>query len=73
MDKMKLTEKDKEDVIKFLNIVAEKAQFSFNTKEVIEYFKLLSTMQQIILPKIDANILEVIKVVEPKEEKKGKK
>jgi hypothetical protein len=75
MDKYKFTEKDKEDVIKFLNIVAEKAQFTFNTKEVIEFFKLLNAMQVSIIPKINANILEVIQVVEPKEEKekKGKK
>ena len=74
MDKLKFTEKDKEDVIKFLNTVAEKAQFSLNTKEIIDFFKLLSSMQQNIIPKIEANILEIKKVVQadPEEEKKGK-
>jgi hypothetical protein len=74
VDKLKFTEKDKEDVIKFLNTVAEKAQFSLNTKEIIDFFKLLSSMQQNIIPKIEANILEIKKVVQadPEEEKKGK-
>jgi len=73
MDNLKFSEKDREDFVKFLNVVAENAQFSFNTKQVIEYFKLLSTMQQSILPKIDANIMEIKKVVEAKPEEKPAK
>lgn len=62
MDNQKFTEKDKELVIEFLNCVAENAKFTFKTKELIKYFKLLSGMQQVILPKIESNILEVKKV-----------
>jgi hypothetical protein len=60
---------DKQKVIEYLNFVAKKATFEMNTQEVIEYFKMLSFMQQTLLQKVDANILEVSKVVEqPKEE-----
>ena len=62
------TEEDKTKVVSFLNMIAAKAKFELDTKEVIEYFKLLSYMQQTILPKIDANILEVNKIVEPPKE-----
>lgn len=60
-------EEDKQKVIDFLNMIAKKAKFEFNTQEVIEYFKLLSHMQQKILPKIDSNILEIKRVIEAKE------
>lgn len=62
-------EEDKKKVIEFLNTVAKHAKFEMNTEQVIAYFKLISHMQQVILPKIDANILEVKRVVEVKEEK----
>ena len=65
-------EEDKEKFIKFLNSVASHAKFELNTQELCEYFKLLAHMQQVILPKMDANILEVKKVVEGKK-KEGKK
>lgn len=61
------TEEDKQKVVEFLNIVAKHARFNFDTQEVIQYFKLLSNMQQKILPKIEANILEVRRVIESKE------
>ena len=57
-------EEDKQKVVDFLNMVAKKAEFKMSTQEVITYFKLLSHMQQSILPKIDANILEVKEVIE---------
>lgn len=63
-------EDDKKKVIEFLNTVAKHAKFEMNTEQVIAYFKLISHMQQVILPKIDANILEVKQVVEAKEEEK---
>ena len=68
-------EEDKKRIVEFLNIIAEKGTFNLNTSEVIKYYGLLSYMQRELLPKIDSNILEVIKVTEPekKETKKGKK
>jgi len=74
MDKMKFTKEDKEKVTEFLNLVAKHAKFELDTNQVISYFKALAHMQSSILPKIDANILEVVRVVEPEpEEKKPKK
>ena len=70
MDKNNFTEEDKKKVVDFLNAVAKHAKFEMDTKEIIEYFKLLSYMQSNLLPKIDDNIFELKKVVEHKEEKK---
>ena len=71
----KFSEEDKKKLIEFLNIVADKASFSLNTAEIIKYYGLLSYMQKELIPKVDANILEVIQVIEAdkKESKKGKK
>lgn len=63
-------EEDKQKLIEFLNMVATKANFNLNTQEVISYYKLLSYMQQTLLPKINGHILEVVKVVEPEEKPK---
>lgn len=62
------TEEDKKKVIEFLNMTAQHADFKLNTSQVIQYFQLLSHMQQKILPKIDALILEVKSVKEDKEQ-----
>ena len=70
MDNMKFKEEDKEKVIEFLNLVAKYAKFEMNTEELIKYFKALAHMQSSILPKIESNIMEVIKVVEPEPKKK---
>lgn len=59
-------EEDKEKVVSFLNMVAKHAEFKMSTGQIIEYFKLLSFMQQTLLPKIDDHILEVKRVVEGK-------
>lgn len=67
---MKFNEDDKKKFVEFLNMVAKSAQFSFNTTELVNYFKLLQHMQVQILPKINENILEVKKVVEPIQEDK---
>lgn len=64
-----LNEEDKKKFIEFLNIVATNAEFKMKTSEIISYFKLLSYMQQTLLPKIDANILEFKRVIEPQETK----
>lgn len=66
MDKF-FTEDDKAKFINFLNMVAKHGRFDLSTPELIEYFKLLSHMQKVMIPKLDANILEILKVVEPKE------
>lgn len=76
----KFTEEDKKNFVDFLNMIAHHAEFKLNTQDLIQYFKLLSKMQQVILPKIDANIFEIKRVVNPPPEeeaqpeaKKGKK
>lgn len=66
----KFTEEDKQKIVEFLNIVAKKAKFEMDTKEIIEYFKLLNYMQATILSKIDENILEVVKIHTPPKKKK---
>lgn len=58
-------EEDKQIVIEFLNAVAKHAKFEMDTQEIIKYFKLLSKMQQDILPKIESHIFEIKKVVNP--------
>lgn len=64
MTEMNFNEEDKLKLVEFLNMVAKHARLDLNTQEVIQYFKLLSHMQQKVLPKIEANILEVKKVIE---------
>ena len=59
------TEEDRDKLIDFLNHIAKKAEFRHNTEEALQYVRLLSHMQQVIIPKINANILEVKNVVEP--------
>lgn len=51
-----------------MNMVATHAKFSMDTNELIQYFKLLQHMQQKILPKVDAHILEIKRIVESKDE-----
>lgn len=66
--KRNFTDEDKAKTIKFLNMVAKHARFDVKTDELIEYFKHLSFMQQILLPKIDSNILEFKRVIEPEDQ-----
>ena len=73
MDENKFTEKDKEVLIDFLNHVAKKASLTHSVQESIEFFKLLSHIQKVLMPKIDANILEVKKVHLSKDENKDLK
>lgn len=68
MGEHNFTEDDKKKVIEFLNVIAKTAKFEVSTDELISYFKLLAHMQQKIIPKIDANILEVKRVIETKQE-----
>lgn len=68
MGEMNFTEEDKQKFVEFLNMIAKNARFDLNTVEIIQHFKLLSHMQQKILPKIEANILEVKRIVDTKKE-----
>ena len=68
----KFNEDDKAKFVDFLNSVAKHAKLELNTQELISYFKLLNHMQSVILPKLNANILEVIRVVEAREEPEQK-
>ena len=62
-------QEDKEKVIEFLNFVAKKAKFDgLSVQDSIDLVKLLTFMQQTLLSKIDSNVLEVIRMVEPKKE-----
>ena len=65
----RFTEEDKKKVIEFLNLVAKYAKFNMDTTEIIAYFHSLSYMQRTILPKIEANTLEVVRVVSTEENK----
>jgi hypothetical protein len=65
----KFNEADKEKVIKFLNLIAKHARFDVNVEELLEVRNGLAHMQQVIVPKIDANILEIKKVHEPESPK----
>lgn len=61
----KFTDEDKQKVVEFLNFLAKKSKLNdVSFEETINFFKLLAHMQQQILPKIDANIFEIKKIVE---------
>lgn len=63
---------DKQQVIDFLNFIAENAKFDdWTTEKSIKHFRMLNFMQSRLLPLIEANTLEVNKIVPPKEEAKG--
>lgn len=69
MNAMNFTEEDKQKLIDFLNFNAKRATFpDFKTEDIVTYFKLLTHIQQKVLPKIDANILEIKRVIEAKSE-----
>lgn len=69
----KFKEEDKQRIIEFLNFIAEKAQFNGLTiADNIKFFKLLNHMQMQIIPKIEANILEIKRVIQPPKEEKIK-
>jgi adenylosuccinate lyase len=73
MSKLHFTDEDKQKVVEFLNLVATNATFEMKTDDIIKYFRALSHMQQVILPKINANIFEIKQVHEtPPEEKPAK-
>ena len=74
------TEDDVKRCSELLNLVAQKAEFKLDVAGVIEFFKLLQWSQKDLLPKLEANILEVKSFKteeelkgEPKSNKKAKK
>lgn len=67
------SDKDKANIVDFLNLIAEKGQFTLTVKESIKFYGYLSYLQKDLLSKIDASIVEVISVKEvnkPKDKKK---
>jgi len=61
-------ENDKKKLIEFLNLIAEKADFSnLKIADIIKIYGSLSYVQKEILPKIESNILEVIRITESNE------
>lgn len=68
MDGLAFTEEDKKKLIDFMNMTATHAKLNLDTQQLIVYFKLLSFMQQTLIPKVDAHILEVKRVIQPKSE-----
>lgn len=59
------TDDDKKKVVELLNFVAERARFpDWKTEDTVRHFKLLAHMQQVVLPKIEANIFEMGEVVQ---------
>jgi hypothetical protein len=74
MNQFSFNDEDKKKVVDFLNFVAKNGKFEVNTQEIIDYFKLLSYMQGTLLPKIEANVLEITKITQaPQEDKSNKK
>lgn len=62
------TENDQKQLVDFLNFVAMNASFknkegAWTTADTITHFRLLQHMQTVILPKVEAHILEVKSVV----------
>lgn len=68
MNRQNFTKEDHQKLIDFLNFVAKNAKFNeIQVKEMIEFVKLLGHVQNLV-PKVEANILEVIKVVKASQE-----
>jgi len=58
---------DLKKLVDYINMTASKAEFKMNTNEIIKYFQLLTFVQKTLIPKLEANIVEVSRVVTPKE------
>lgn len=56
----KFSKEDSQKCVKFLNMISAHAEFKLSTDQLIAYFKLLNWAQTELLPKIEANIFEVI-------------
>ena len=69
----KFSAEDKKNIIDFLNLTSKNAKFTVDIPEMIQYHSLLTYMQKVLLPKVEANILEVIAVHEEAKPKKAAK
>jgi len=66
-------EKDVENLVEFLNLLATKSELNGMTfKDSIRFYGLLSWAQQSLLEKIKSNILEVVSTKELKPEEQPK-
>jgi hypothetical protein len=69
MNPNKFNEKDKEKLVRLLNVVAEKARFQdMKVTDVIEFYSLLAWSQKELISKIEANVLEVVRASTTTEE-----
>jgi hypothetical protein len=72
MNQHNFSEDDKEKLIEFLNFIAKHMTLGrkddFGVEESLKFTRLLSFMQQVLLPKVHENILEVKRIVEAKPE-----
>ena len=76
MNQHNFTDEDIRKATELINFISDKAEFTLNQKEIIEHFQRLAWFQQQLIPKMEANILEVKRVTkasEPTEEKVEKK
>lgn len=77
MNKHNFSEEDKEKLIDFLNFIAKHMTLGrkedFGIEESLKFTRLLSFMQQVLLPKVNENILEVKRIVETQPEAEPEK
>lgn len=66
-------EEDKQKLVDFLNMVASHAKFELTTQELIKYFGLLSYMQKTFIPKVDAHIFEIKRIIKQSDSEKPEK
>jgi len=56
---------DLNKVIEFLNFIATRATFeNWKTEDTIKHFRLLQHMQATIIPKIEAHLFEIERVIQ---------
>lgn len=63
----KFTEEDKDKLVKYLNLVHQKATLNLSPQDILNYAVLLGHVQKHILPKIEKNILEILEVTNNQE------
>ena len=73
LQKSKFNQDDKDKLVKFLKMIKDKARFEHTATEAVEFVQAWLFVEQTILGKINANIMDGMKVHEaPKEEMKKK-
>ena len=65
-------QRDRDNIVALLNFIHTHARYSLTTAQVIELFGLLSWAQKELIPRIDANIMELIARHPPPPEKQAK-